>query len=62
MHTSTNHVMTCKQYTKTQDRLIRIHIISRIQRMLAIVVAFPALLSCSTEIIFTVFLSPPPQG
>jgi len=25
MHKPTNHVMTCKQYIKTQTRLIRIH-------------------------------------
>ena len=45
MHRPTNHVMTCKQYTKTQTRLIWIHIISQIQRMLALVVAFTALSS-----------------
>jgi len=45
MHMSTNHVTTCTQYTKTQTRLIRIHIISWIQQMLALVVAFTALLS-----------------
>jgi len=59
MHMSTNHVMTCTQYTKTQIRLIRIHIISRIQRMLALVVAFTALSSCSIELF--VPMSQPPH-
>jgi len=36
-------------------QLIRIHIISRIQWKLALVVAFTTLLSCSTELIVTVF-------
>jgi len=43
MHKPINHVMTCKQYNKTQTRLMQIHIISRIQRMLALVVAFTTL-------------------
>ena len=37
--------MTRKQDTKTQDTIIRIHIISRIHRMLAFVVASTALQS-----------------
>ena len=59
MHKPTNHVMTCTQYTKTQTRLIRIHIISRIQRMLALMVAYTALPSYSTELIVPV--SQPPH-
>jgi len=43
MHKPANNIMTCKQYTKTQTRLIQIHIISQIQRMFALVVAFTAL-------------------
>jgi len=61
MHKPIKHVMTCKQYTKTQTRLIRIHIISRIQRMLALVVDFPTLPSCSTELSVTMF-HPHTQG
>jgi len=37
--------MTCNQNTKTQDTIIRIHIISWIHRMLALVVASTALQS-----------------
>ena len=37
--------MTDKQYNKTQDMIIRIHIISRIHRMFALVVASTALQS-----------------
>ena len=37
--------MTCTQYTRTQTQLIRIHIISRIHRMFALVVASIALQS-----------------
>ena len=56
---STNNVITCKQYTKTQTRLIRIYIISQIQHMLALVVDFPALPSCFIELIVT--MSHPPH-
>jgi len=59
MHKPTNHVMTCKQYIKTQTRLIQIHIISWIQRMLALVVAFTSLSSCSTE--RNILVSQPPH-
>jgi len=45
IHTSTKHVKTHKQDTMTQDTIIRIHIISQIHRMLALVVAFTALQS-----------------
>ena len=58
MHVSTIHVMTFTQYTKTQTRLIRIHIISRIQWILALVVAFTSLPSRSTELIVRVFHPP----
>jgi len=45
MHTSFQHVMSSKQDTKTQDTIIRKHIISRIHWMLALVVACTALQS-----------------
>jgi len=45
IHTSTKHVKTRNQNTTTQDTIIRIHIISWIHRMLALVVASTALQS-----------------
>ena len=58
MQMSTNHVLTCTQYTKTQTRLVRIHIISRIQQMLILVVVFTTLPICSTELIVPMFDPP----
>jgi len=47
-----------KQYTKRETRLIQIHIISQIQWMLALVVDFPTLPSCSPELSVTMSQRP----